>query len=327
MKENIYYWTISLNNPERIIDDFYFFDEIIVDNGETIESIQQLRELITCYCVIKKLDKDASAKIVDSILNIIVSVDRIQYTEFIAFWKVLDLSYSIFKKLDNKKQILTELLDKYCERRYKLYDKLGYSNTIVQALYDSGASRKKGDVGIDKVLNILKSVIQNPIRATKMNILLGSKIAYFLPDKNDKKLFENFLKSLNIRYKFGSVHQGKRPDIVVKINDKFIIIEAKHIKEKGGAQDKQVLELIEFIKYSEAAHNIHYVSFMDGLYFNNFIFEQTDNKVIRQKEMIEDLLSKNKNNFFVNTVGLKELLKDIYGINIPPHDKKTLPKV
>ena len=92
--------------------------------------------------MIEKDEKSAS-KILDEIHGIIISRDKIQYTEFIAFWKALDMSYSVFKKLPNQKFILEGLLQKYRERRRKLYDRLGYSNVTVQALYDCGASRKK----------------------------------------------------------------------------------------------------------------------------------------------------------------------------------------
>jgi len=65
---------------------------------------------------------NAASEILNEIYDIIVSIDKIQYTEFVAFWKTLDISYSVFEKLLNKKVILKELLQKYCERRRELYD-------------------------------------------------------------------------------------------------------------------------------------------------------------------------------------------------------------
>ena len=109
------------------------------------------------------------------------------------------------------------------------------------------------------------------------------------------------------------IHQDKEPDIVLKINDKSFIIEAKHIKESGGAQDKQIVELIEFIRYSEELENVHYVSFMDGVYFNNFSWakEGDETKVNKQKKAIEEHLTNNPKNFFVNTSGLLSLFEDL----------------
>ncbi|MEM3333723.1 MAG: hypothetical protein QW745_05910 [Thermoplasmata archaeon] len=70
--------------------------------------------------------------------------------------------------------------------------------------------------------------------------------------------------------------------------------------------------MIEFIKYSEDEEldTIHYISFMDGIYFNNFIHVKNSNdmKANRQRKAIEDNLSKYKKNFFVNTAGFSSLL-------------------
>ncbi|MCM8832882.1 MAG: hypothetical protein NC816_03045 [Candidatus Omnitrophica bacterium] len=313
LKENKYYWEKSLRHPEPAADDFYVFDKVIVSDANLVENVRRLRELIISYCVVTEKDKSAAAKILDEIYSIIISIDKIQYTEFVAFWKTLDMSYSVFEKLPNQKIILNELLQKYCEKRRKLYDKLGYSDVVVQALYDSGTSRKKGVSGIDKLTSLVpKTVSINIPHVRNMRELINSSTAYFLPDKRDKDLFREFCKNFKIKYDFGRDHQGKEPDIVFKINNRFFIIEAKHIKESGGAQAKQIVELIEFIKYSEDSDTIHYISFMDGVYFNNFIWvkDSNDTKANRQRKAIEENLSKHKKNFFVNTAGLLSLFKD-----------------
>jgi len=313
LKENKYYWEVSLKNPEPAADDYYIFDQVIVSHKELIQKIERLRELIISYCVmIEKNEKSAVFTILDEIYEIITSIDKIQYTEFIAFWKALDMSYSVFKKLPNRKFILKGLLQKYCERRRKLYDKLGYSNVTVQALYDSGASRKKGTSGIIKLIDLMQKTLGKIPHIKNLPTLTRVPLGYFLPDKGDKSLFEEFCNKFKIEYKFGKDHQGKEPDMVLKLNDQFFIIEAKHIKESGGAQDKQIVETIEFIKYSEKDGNIHYLSFMDGVYFNNFIWVKNDNnKAGRQKKAIEKYLDENKNNFFMNTTGLIAFLKDL----------------
>ena len=315
LKRNIEYWQISLKNPEPAADEYYIFDEVIIEDKELIQKIERLRELIISYCVMLNKDKKAAEKILDEIYELIISIDKIQYTEFIAFWKALDMSFSVFKKLPNQKLILAELLEKYCLRRRQLYDKLGYSNVTVQALYDSGASRKKGTAGIIKVLDLTSKILglKKDEHLKTIKEVETYNQGYFLPDKGDKRLFKLFCKRFNIAYQFGKDHQGKEPDIVLKIGNHFFIIEAKHIKESGGAQDKQIVETIEFIKYSENSKFIHYLSFMDGVYFNNFIWIPPENstKVNRQKEDIEKYLKDNPTNFFVNTAGLKEIFKDL----------------
>ncbi len=231
IKENIEYWKVSLEYPEPALDDFYIFDEIIVSDTELINEIERLRELIISYCVVSKMNIGES-KILDEIYNIIVSIEKIQYTEFVAFWKALYISYSVFRNLPDNKNVLKEILQKYCERRQKLYDKLGYTNVTVQALYDIGSSRKKGVSGIQKIINLIKEKIkfEGIFQVKDINELINSSVAYFLPDKGDEIIFNDFCKKLKIKYKFGKEHQGKQPDIVIKINNIFFIIEAKHIK-------------------------------------------------------------------------------------------------
>lgn len=312
LKENRYYWKISLNNREPLVDKYYIyiFDEVIICNKNLLKKVERLRELIISYCVLVEKNENYTTDILDEIYEIIITTDKIQYTEFLAFWKVLDMSYSIFKKLENKKEVLRELLIEYCERRRKLYDKFGYTNIVIQSLYDNGVSRKKSNAGIEKLIDIIKQVFSNAIRINDINTLLKYPMGYFLPDKNDKDLFKEFCLKFKLKFEFGSKHQDKLPDMVLKVNNHYFIIEAKHIKESGGAQDKQILETIEFIKYKENFENIHYLSFIDGIYFNNFI-KETDNKIARQKKDIEKYLNKNKNNFFVNTVGFRKILEDL----------------
>ena len=146
LRKNIEYWIESLNHPEQFLDNYYIFDDIIVNDQNLIDKIKQLRLLIITYCEMTKIDENVTSKILNKINDIIVSIENIQYTEFVAFWKNLDLSYSVFKDFKDSPEsinILRDILKKYCEKRFELYNSLGYSNITVQALYDAGASRKK----------------------------------------------------------------------------------------------------------------------------------------------------------------------------------------
>jgi hypothetical protein len=313
LRDNFYYWNKSLKYKENIFDDSYFINQIIVNDEELISRVEKLRELIVTYCVLKEQgDTEAVLqKIFNDILNLIESTEQIQYTEFVAFFK----DYSN----EEKKDILKSILELYCENRRKIYDRLGYTNTTVQALYDAGASRKKGKLGIKKIETLLENILNisntEYLKVENLKDFEGKKICYLLPDSNksDKEIFDDFIKRKHLDYRFGIEHQNKYPDIVIKICEHYFIIEAKHIKESGGAQDKQIVEIIEFIKYSENVDNIHYVSFLDGIYFNKFISlkdKDNKNKVLSQIQDIENALKYNKNNFFVNTYGLKLLIED-----------------
>jgi hypothetical protein len=309
LKKNLHYWIESLKNPEPVVDKFYVVDKVIVNNEEFIQMIEKLRKLIADYC------RENSEEILYKIYKIILSVEGIEYTEFVAFWKVLDISFSVFRKFqeDKKIEVLKIILKEYCSKRLNLYEKLGYSSVTIQALYDSGVSRKKGSSGIDKIISLLLGVFGKAFHAKSIKKILNNNICYFLPDMGDEKLFRKFCNYFSIRYQFGQTHQNKLPDIVVKIDGHFLIIEAKHIKETGGAQDKQVNELIQFISYSEELEFIHYLAFLDGIYFNEFINPRGE-KIKKQVEDIENSLSSNPNNFFVNTFGIKKIFEDLFNL-------------
>jgi hypothetical protein len=75
--------------------------------------------------------------------------------------------------------------------------------------------------------------------ATTINEILSNQIT-FLDINHYKKQFSNLKKRFD-----------KNPDLLIKINEHILIVEAKHIKETGGAQDKSLLELCNFIAYEE----------------------------------------------------------------------------
>ncbi len=316
LRQNLDYWEISLKNPEPIIDEYYTFNKLIVQNQNLIQKVERLRELITTYCVLLEIDRQALGKVLDEIYMIALH-KNIQYTEFIAFWKTLDLSYSSFRQLpeQDRKLMLHKILEEYCEKRRKLYDELGYSNIVVQALYDSGVSRKKGKAGIEKITNLILQKLKNSQIFRTIDELRSQILGYFLPDKN-KVLFEEFIENYNIEYRFSQTYQGKLPDVVLKVVDQFFIIEAKHINETGGAQDKQIAELISFVNQREPSQNIHYVAFLDGLYFSCFINPPKGSKVSQQKEDIENCLKRNHSNFFVNTARFVNLLQDLNEVRL-----------
>ncbi|MEM4441182.1 MAG: hypothetical protein QXS14_06950 [Desulfurococcaceae archaeon] len=128
---------------------------------------------------------------------------------------------------------------------------------------------------------------------------------------SDKETFAQLMRLLGARYSFGKAHQKKIPDLAAKFHKTVFIIEAKHIKEPGGAQDKQIRELIAFISQNEPKKlSICYVAFLDGLYFNIIATAKEDTNPHRQRADIENALRRNPLNYFVNTAGLRQLLDD-----------------
>ena len=97
--------------------------------------------------------------------------------------------------------MLHKILEEYCEKRRKLYDELAYSNVMVQALYDSGVSRKKGKAGTQKITNLILQKLKNSQTFRTIDELKGQILGYFLPDKN-KAFFDEFIENYNIEYRF-----------------------------------------------------------------------------------------------------------------------------
>jgi hypothetical protein len=325
--------------PEGLEEEPYIHDEYIVDNSNYLTQVNYLRDLLTTYCTLSRFierepsctheelgvsaatadepsenPRDIYQLVLNEIDRLLITVENIQHTEFVAYFKCFGISHSDYRQEKNMQQRLTrlrEILQRYCKNRKERYDQLGYTHVIQQALYDSVVSRKQGTAGIQKIRQIIEQVeresqvkIQKAATVDKLTQLEYG--FYPISPKAFKKLREKF-KSTD---KFDKKKQAKIPDLVIKIKDRLLILEAKHIKESGGAQDKQIDELIKFIRQKESKP-ISYVAFLDGRYFNKFRDTLSPEKVRRQREAIEKALQDHPNNYFVNTAGLRKLLADL----------------
>ena len=341
VRDNIYYWEYSLEHPEpEFEEEPYIHDKFILGNTNYLEKVNYLRDLLTTYCTLIKINETASApvqseatthppvadihsensrdarhKVLEEIDRVLLDVDDIQHTEFVAYFKCLGISHSDYrKKVDSQQRlaVLVRILERYCERRKEQYDQFGYTHVIQQALYDSAVSRTQGVSGIQKLRHLIAQVSQESVgviyEAYTAFGLVNSQYDCFLPVAS-KREFLKIVEGTGISYEYGSKNQQKIPDLVIKINDKLLIIEAKHIKESGGAQDKQITELITFIRQKEDKP-VSYVAFLDGRYFNKFRGTSLSGKVQEQRDAIEKVLREYPSNYFVNTAGLRQLLTD-----------------
>ncbi|GIV08338.1 MAG: hypothetical protein KatS3mg019_0429 [Fimbriimonadales bacterium] len=320
LKENQFYWEISLEHPELPGEEFYTRDLVIIDQKDYCRTVDRLRELITTYCVISEIDRNGNMQneILTLIDELILTSGNIQYTEFLAYWKCLDVTYTVYDGLDKEARhaALKTLLHRYCKHRRELYDRFGYTHVIQQALYDSTTARSQGATGVQKVQHLLTQITQSELPiATSAEDFQDKPQSILLPDKS-KDAFSNWIKQQNVQYSFGKTHQDKLPDILIKFGFDVFVLEVKHIKEPGGAQDKQITELIEYISQEEQVP-IHYVAFMDGVYFNLFREPKEGTKPYRQRESIESALRNYEKNYFVNTEGLWWLLQDAYNKESP----------
>ena len=93
---------------------------------------------------------------------------------------------------------------------------------------------------------------------------------------------------------------------------RIFLLEAKHINTSGGGQDKQISELIEILSLKEKNSHISYVAFFDGRYSNEILSNNNAGEKLKsQRKEIKKYLSKNPNNYWLNTAGFKALFQDL----------------
>lgn len=320
MKTNLDFLEYSKNKPEDIFDPFYKTNEVVIpttkaEHNTLVDNNEKLIKLITAFDVLEERYKSCSNnitdKIVSDIINILDNTKDINYSPFAQFFMVYNFNFSLYKDQTSKDKKITvyEMLKRYCKERHNMYLSHGYSNSTLQVMCDNYAHKRKSKAGIKKVEKILSAHITKHLK-NKFN-LISEDDYYFLPDKGDKDIFEHMLKTLNIKMESRKIEQGKLPDIVFKHNGHYYICELKTMKEGGGGQNKQVVEFAYFIRFSEDNKNIHYITFLDSNYAN-ILFTDNSPKVSSQREDVLKALKNNPQNYFLNTKGLIEFIKEIF---------------
>jgi len=311
MKNNQYYFNISKKHKEKPLDENYIFKDKHPDLKKYISQTKEIKEILI---TIKRLISDKESKsIIDSyflkLQKVLMAFGNC--SEFACFINACDNTLeSVQKDLGTLKKITI------------LYFEKRDLNEIVpiewiQALLDSHASRKKGECGENKLINILKKYKFDYVDSWENFNAKNKCVAKF---KKDFKLKETRKK---LKIKLSTKKQGKNLDLIIKIDKKIFIVEAKHVNISGGAQDKQISELIEIISLNEKNKDIHYISFLDGNYSNIVLSDsikkkngskktkKLKEKLNNQQKEIKKYLLKNKNNFWLNTAGFKSLIKDL----------------
>lgn len=315
---NFDYYNYSKERPEDLFDVFYAKDKVIIPNDIT-QSNQLTRcnakliEYITAFKVLRNSgfdkDNDAVKDIVNKVVDVLSTTPNINYSAFSQFFMVYNQTYASFMRLNvaDKFNFIYKMLELYCNQRHDLYMNHGYSNVVLQVLSDSYSHKRKGKTTIEKVLRMLKPY---GLKRLKDIAEADSDDYYLLPDKGDKKLFDEYLNKYDIKMDSRKIEQDKYPDLVFKHGGHVYVCELKTIKGCGGGQDKQMVELAYFIKFSEGK-DIHYLAFLDSEYAN-ILFTGKKPKVIKQRQDIEAALAKNPKNYFVNTAGFEKLLQDTF---------------
>lgn len=304
LKNNYHYFEFSIKNPE-ILDTRYMFLNWDKDIEKYIKITKKLKELLATIKTLKSAKQNAD-KFYTELHNLIVNKFSSK-SELNCFINACDSTTSTIK---NDLTSFKHIVDLYLEHRD--FTEITPKEWI-QAIIDKGASRAKGSVGEDKLVEIAAQSGFNIVNDWDKFLKNNKVVAKF--SKNNFDL-ANIKKHLGIDLKFNS--QGKMLDIILKNNDKYIFIEAKHLKEGGGSQDKQIKELIGIIQKPTANKNIFYGAFLDGIYSNNILnnIDKIDRtkygktKVTSQQIDILKSIENNKNSLWFNTQGYIEFIKD-----------------
>jgi hypothetical protein len=301
IKTNLHYFEISKANPEKLLDDFYIFCERKPDLDKYIQNTKEIKNILI---TIKTLKENNEKKEIIEKYFLELQKTLGEYSNCSEFGCFINACDNIIEKVKTEIDLLKDITEKYLEKR-TLNDLVPAE--WVQAVWDGNSSRRKGKTGENKLIAILEAMGFKEVLSWNDFFENDYCVAEF------SKAFglENVRKNLNVKIK--AKKQGKKLDLIIKIKDKIIICEAKHLNTSGGGQDKQIAELIEITSLKERP-DVSYLAFVDGKY-SSIIFGETKSKrkkkITKQKDEINKFLIKNANNYWVNTAGFEALIKDL----------------
>lgn len=320
---NLDYFEIATQHKEGLIDPNY---HLIVDRNVIPMTIEEENALtksnskvikyISCIeTMINELNKSIDDEEVENLLNHIIdelSTKGMNYSAFCQYFNVHNMNYSIFEglPLDKKMEVLKFVVIPYIKDRHEMYLSHGYSNIVLQVMSDNYSHKRKGSYGSNKIADLLK-LIGIPDLVKQKSKSFNQDCYFLLSDKTGKTLFKEFAYSHGIKLADEGKETEKYPDAFIKIGDDFFVVEQKNMKENGGGQDKQTLEITDFIDKEPEFKNLHYITYIDGIYFNQ-IDKNATAKTLQQYTDIVSVLAKRKENYFVNSFSFKKLIEDYF---------------
>jgi hypothetical protein len=207
-------------------------------------------------------------------------------------------------------EFLKSIVPDFIKDRHWLYKTHGYSFSTLQVVNDSKAHKENWNSGSVKITSIFKKYWFKHFDSNDIDLFSKSDKIYIYPDKIDKNIFKKILDHFKIEFKRSWNHENKQTDFLFKVGNQIFIMEHKHMKEAWGGQDKQMSEIINFISYTD--FNVHYVSFLDGVYFNLLSDKSIKNwKPFIQRANIFESLSLNGQNYFINTFWFIKLIEEL----------------
>lgn len=297
MKDNLKYLEYSCNNPEKLDERYMNLKKN--DLYKYVEFTNKIKNLLNDI----RKDKFVDEKKFTILLNLITDSYGSK-NEFNCFINACDSTIGTIK---NNPETLKQIVELFFRYRN---GEISADPVHIQSLIDKGSQRALGIVGQQKIVEIAQNFGFEYTNDPNVFLKNKNSVAYY-----KKELKEKIIPEID----FGS--QNKDLDIILKSGDKYFFIESKHIKECGGAQDKQIKELIGLIK-TKMPENTFIVSFLDGVFSNEILNSEIfsvfnnkakiiKNKIEQQQLEILENLHKNKSAFWLNSAGLVEFLRDL----------------
>lgn len=304
MLNNVELFNECLKNPVNNIDPYTrkILNKVVIPKNKT--SCELLKRNSKLIDLITEYSKDNNVDTIEKI-DECLKYEGMNLCPFSQYLMVHDVNYDMYLNTLNKED-KKFILNCYIEDRHQTYLNHNYSEIIFQVLADNYSHKRKGKLGVKKIIKICEEFGFSKISEEDQ---INKESYYILPDSDGKKLFKLILQKFHINFRFEQTHQGKMPDALIKFKNIFVIVEHKTSKELGGGQDKQMTEIIDFIGYGE--RGVHYVSYLDGVLFNELKEPRETNKLYRDKKNIYDNLKSNEYNYFVNDFGFKKLITSI----------------
>ena len=314
---NIELFKFSGEHREPIIDPYYNRDKVVIpptaeETNTLVERNARLIELISVFCYFREQGKDSHDlqmdMLVREVVEILTSTDGINFSPFSQFFMVYNSSHNSFMGYSTQEQFefVYEMLTLYAKERHKMYMSHGYSNSILQVVCDNYSHKRNSKTTIVKICDVLNDL--GFVHKTSGS-MIDDRRFYILPDKGDKDLFLDFKQAFCVAMESAKTEQNKLPDMVFSVKGEYYIVEMKSMKGSGGGQDKQLTEVINFIRYSEKNKKVHYVTYLDGEYSNLLHGSTTQPKIRCQYEDALSCLANNPGNYFLNTAGFAKLLE------------------
>jgi len=316
---NLELFEYSGRHPEPIIDPYYNRDKIVIPStaaqtNELVEKNARLIELITVFGYFQEQEKQKDApevvKVIAEIIKILDGTPGINLSPFSQFFMVYNSSYNSFEGYTDEERVefIYEMLTLYLQERHAMYLSHGYTNSILQVVCDNYSHKRNSKTTIVKICDILAE--RGIDRAVSAGELFSAN-CFILPDKGDTELFLSFKKDYKVEMECAKTEQDKLPDMVLGLNGEAYIVEMKSMKGSGGGQDKQLTEVINFIRYAEVNPKIHYITYLDGEYSNLLHGGSMQPKIRCQYDDAVSCLRKHPGNYFLNTAGFKAFLDQI----------------